>query len=132
MVVNAQAAAFGVGRAALECLGASGDPRATELAQDLADALGQVRGSALRLLTGAPPERDLDRRLALRVRTGRLVAQAVQAAVILGGGRGMSLDQRPQRLVREAAFLQVQAQTASVRAAQLEDLASWGREQLRG
>ena len=36
----------------------------------------------------------------------------------------MALDQRPQRLVREAAFLQVQAQTPAVRAAQLTALAT--------
>jgi hypothetical protein len=132
MVVNPQAAAFGVGRAALECLRSSGDPDAAQLAEGLGDALGQVRAAALSLLTGEPPESGLDRRLALRVRTGRLVAQAVQGVVVLGGGRGMSLDERPQRLVREAAFLQVQAQTAAVRAAQLEDLSTWSREQLRG
>jgi putative NADH-flavin reductase len=41
---------------------------------------------------------------------------------VVGGGRSLALDQRAQRLVREATFLQVQAQTADVRAAQLDAL----------
>ena len=123
-VVNAQAAAFGVARAALQFLNASGDPLAAELAGELAEALAPVRATAIRLMAEEPPDLHLDLRLAQRVEAGRLVAEAVQAAAILGGGRGMALDQRPQRLVREAAFLQVQAQTPAVRAAQLTALAT--------
>jgi alkylation response protein AidB-like acyl-CoA dehydrogenase len=120
-VVNPQPAAFGVARAALGFLRSSGDSVAERIAEGVVDALRRVREEALRLLVDAQPREQLDRRLSLRVRTGLLMFAAVEAALVVGGGRGMALDQLPQRLVREAAFLQVQAQTAMVRAAQLDE-----------
>jgi alkylation response protein AidB-like acyl-CoA dehydrogenase len=114
-VVNAQPAAFGVARAALASLRSSGEG---DLATELGSELAGVRARALESFLGDDPA-VVSRRLPLRVRAGQLVGDAVQAASILGGGRGMVLDQVPQRLVREAAFLQVQAQTPTVRNAQL-------------
>jgi hypothetical protein len=122
MVVNAQPAAFGLARAAISVLQASGDREAGQVADALAVAVGDVRAAALGLITGAAPDEALADRLALRVRAAQLMVDAAHAAVVVGGGRSLALDQRAQRLVREATFLQVQAQTADVRAAQLDAL----------
>jgi alkylation response protein AidB-like acyl-CoA dehydrogenase len=119
MVVNAQPAAFGLARSAISVLRASGDVQAGEVADALAVAVGDVRAAALGLITGSPPDEALAERLALRVRAAQLMVDAAHATVVVGGGRSLALDQRAQRLVREATFLQVQAQTADVRAAQL-------------
>ncbi len=120
MVVNAQPAAFGLARAAISVLRASGDVEAGQVADALAASAGDVRAAALDLITGAAPDEALADRLALRVRAAQLMVDAAHAAVVVGGGRSLALDQRAQRLVREATFLQVQAQTVEVRAAQLK------------
>lgn len=55
----------------------------------------------------------------LRARSLELAIRATTALVVASGGRAMSLDHPAQRLVREAAFYTIQAQTASVRQATL-------------
>ena len=55
MVVNAQPAAFGLARAAISVLRASGDGEARRVAEALAAAVGDVRAAALDLVTGAAP-----------------------------------------------------------------------------
>jgi hypothetical protein len=42
--------------------------------------------------------------------------------VVTGGGRSITMDHHAQRLAREALFLLVFGQTASIRAAQIDRL----------
>jgi hypothetical protein len=91
----------------------------------LRERLADVRATAYGLVDAVPAGRALDeadvaRRLAVRARAGRLAVEAATALVVAGAGRSMLLTSPAQRLLREAAFLLVQAQTAEARAAALD------------
>jgi alkylation response protein AidB-like acyl-CoA dehydrogenase len=57
---------------------------------------------------------------AARARASLLAMRAASRLVVAGGGRSMLTDNHAQRLAREAMFLLVFGQTASIREAQLE------------
>ena len=65
---------------------------------------------------------DVDRLLALRAWSLDIAARSAQALVVASGGRSMQLDHPAQRLLREAAFYAIQAQTPPLRAASLDRL----------
>lgn len=64
----------------------------------------------------------IDALVALRARSLELTVRAATALVVATGGRAMSLDHPAQRLVREAVFYTIQAQTPALRAATLARL----------
>jgi alkylation response protein AidB-like acyl-CoA dehydrogenase len=80
----------------------------SELDGELADARDQ--------LERATPEATP----AARARASLLAVRAASRLVVSGGGRSMLTDNHAQRLAREAMFLLVFGQTASIRQAQLE------------
>jgi alkylation response protein AidB-like acyl-CoA dehydrogenase len=105
-------------------------------------ALG-VAGRCCSLLGGSPLAEELracraalDRAAPqampkLRAWASDLAMRAAAMLVIAGGGRSILLDQHAQRLAREALFLLVFGQTASIRAAQLERARDRGRRMPR-
>lgn len=106
-------AAFGI---AATCVRLLGD---TPLAAEVED--GRARSYAL-----ADAGRTDDAHLAAMVKArGESLALAVRAATALvaaTGGQAMALDHPAQRLLREAAFFTIQAQTPAVRQATLDQL----------
>ncbi len=106
-------AVFGVQREAVRRL-ADHQP---VLAQKLTRESDRLRDRASALV-GAPGR--IDERLALRAAALDLCLRSATALLIATGGSAMNLDHPAQRLLREAAFLQVQAQTTAVRAAMVE------------
>ncbi|MGW5657035.1 acyl-CoA dehydrogenase family protein [Streptomyces humi] len=113
---NAGPAVFGVARAALALV-------AAEYAGPLRARLDEVRRRAYALADHPVPHEHTEERLAVRAEAFTLLRTATTAAVVAGGGRAMSLDNRAQRLAREALFLLVQGQTGESRAAHLGQLA---------
>jgi alkylation response protein AidB-like acyl-CoA dehydrogenase len=88
---------------------------------ELADRLGaeaerlRTRAYALLGVTEA-----VDERLALRAAALELCLRSAAALVTVTGGSAMLLDHPAQRHLREAAFLQVQAQTPALREAAVD------------
>ncbi|WP_046731220.1 acyl-CoA dehydrogenase family protein [Streptomyces humi] len=113
---NAGPAVFGVARAALALV-------AAEYAGPLRARLDEVRRRAYALADHPVPHEHTEERLAVRAEAFTLLRTATTAAVVAGGGRAMALDNRAQRLAREALFLLVQGQTGESRAAHLGQLA---------
>ena len=99
---------FGVARTCCRLLGDAG--------ADLAAELQDCRGQAYALLDD---DRTDDEHLAARPRPGRaaceLAVRAATALVVAGGGRSILRSNPAQRLLREAAFFTIQAQTADLR-----------------
>ena len=58
-----------------------------------------------------------------RARASSLAMHAASTLVVTGGGRSITMDHNAQRVAREALFLLVFGQTASIKAAQLDRLA---------
>ena len=119
---DANPSAFGVARGAIAELHDLAERRADEGMAELVHALVQECRTVRAAVPTPPatPERAGPDRLALRAASLDLAARAAMAVVIgpLGGGdaRGCSAERR----LREAMFLQVQAQTAATRQASLE------------
>ena len=115
---------FGLQRECVRRLAETASARDDGTAAALAHALGQegerLRRVAGTLLDDVPAEDRLDDRLAVRASSLELVLRTATALVAATGGAAMSLDAAPQRLVREAVFYLVQAQTAPVREAVLQ------------
>ncbi|MFN2522772.1 MAG: acyl-CoA dehydrogenase family protein [Mycobacteriales bacterium] len=97
-------------------------PRAPELADRLAGDGERIRAEAYRLMDEVRSSEQVERRLELRAEALELVVRAATSLVVATGGSAMSLSSPAQRLLREAAFHTVQAQTAPVRAATLRHL----------
>ncbi|NSC20044.1 acyl-CoA dehydrogenase [Streptomyces albus subsp. chlorinus] len=116
---NTNPAVFGVARAALDLLDASGDGEAKETADILRTRLDAARRDAYALVDEVPPAERLDDRLAVKTRAYDLMRAATTAALVAGGGRAFGLSSPAQRLAREGLFLVVQGQTAEVRTAHL-------------
>ncbi|MEO6205470.1 MAG: acyl-CoA dehydrogenase family protein, partial [Mycobacteriales bacterium] len=117
---NVVPAVFGLLRTILDLLA----PTAPELAQRMTDEGARIRTEAYRLIDEVRSGEQVERRLELRAEAIELAVRAATALVVASGGRAMSLSAAPQRLLREAAFHTVQAQTAPVRAATLRHLLS--------
>jgi alkylation response protein AidB-like acyl-CoA dehydrogenase len=103
-------AAFGI---AATCVRMLGD---TPLAAELDDC--RRRSYAL----ADAPEPDLDALVEARAHSLELAVRAATALVVSTGGRAMSADHPAQRLLREAAFFTIQAQTPALRRATLTQL----------
>ena len=108
-----QPAPFGVATTATRLLG--------EIDATAAAALVAERDDCRAQITAADPD-DLDRLVHLRAWSLDLAARSAQALVAASGGRAMQLDHPGQRLVREAAFYAIQAQTPPLRRALLDRL----------
>ncbi|MBI1349640.1 MAG: hypothetical protein GC156_00810 [Actinomycetales bacterium] len=118
--LDANPAAFGVTRGAIAELDAIAEQRADSslaaLAAELALTCRSVRGHAYAAADdGAPPET----RVALRAASLQLAIDATTAVVTARAGASMLRGTSAERRLREAMFLQVQAQTATTRAASL-------------
>ncbi|WP_208921775.1 acyl-CoA dehydrogenase family protein [Streptomyces capitiformicae] len=116
---NASPAVFGVAESALSLLD---QDDATTKALRL--RLDRVRRQAYALADHPAPHEHMEERLALKTKAYGLLRKATTAAVVAGGGRSLDLDNRAQRLAREALFLLVQGQTAEVRQAHLDSLSA--------
>ena len=106
-------AAFGVAATCVRLLGEAG----SEAAAPLADEWAECRDRSY-----AAPTDDLDRLVELRAWSLELAVRAAYALVAATGGRAMTLDHPAQRLLREASFYAIQAQTPALRAATLARL----------
>lgn len=115
---------FGLQRECVRRLAETAAARDDGTAAALAHALGQegarLHRVAETLLDDVAPEELLDDRLAVRASALELALRSATALVAATGGAAMSLDAAPQRLVREAVFFLVQAQTPPVRQAVLQ------------
>ena len=123
---DANPAAFGVTRGALselhELAKQRGDAVMLEAAEQLAEQCREIRRAAYDLADRAD-EANGPERLDLRVASLDLVVRATTAVVIARAGAGVRSGTAGERRVREALFLQVQAQTADSRRAGLKRLA---------
>lgn len=128
---DASPAAFGVARGAiaeLDGLAARrGDARLKEVAGLLADECREVRARAYEAADG---HRSVDRRLRLRAASLDLAARAATAVIVASSGASMRRGAPAERRLREAMFLQVQAQTAATRAQSLMLVAEGSRSAL--
>jgi len=125
-VLGATAMPIGCATAALRVLSDVADRRpipairraAEQFTLELADARAQVEGWSAR---GAEPDFFLN---ALRIRAWciELAVRASHAAITSVSGSANSLDHPAQRLMREAMFYTIQAQTREVMSATLERL----------
>jgi alkylation response protein AidB-like acyl-CoA dehydrogenase len=123
---NAVPAVFGMIRAICRDLAdvaeRRGDHEAAEVAQRIAARAAGGRASAYALIDDADPEERTDERVRLRADSLALLSAAARALVIASGGRALDGASRPARWSREAMFMNVQAQTGSLRSAQLAEL----------
>lgn len=116
-------AVFGLTDEVIRRLGERGDPAADRLAAAATEELARLKATAYHLMDDVDPAARIDDRLALRAEAHALALRTTAALVTLGAGRSMLLAAPAQRLAREALFLLVQGQTASVREATLRRLA---------
>ena len=123
---DANPAAFGVTRGALRELHELGirrdDKVMIEAAEQLADQCRDIRTAAYELADCAD-EANGPQRLDVRAASLDLVVRATTAVVIAHAGAGVRSGTSAERRVREALFLQIQAQTAESRRVGLEQLA---------
>jgi len=121
---NAGPQAFGLHRECVRRLAETAARRDDGTAAALAHQLGQegdrLRSVAYSLIDELPTADHVEDRLAVRASSLELVVRSATALVAATGGSAMSLDAAPQRLLREAVFQLVQAQTAPVREATLQ------------
>ncbi|MGI8808324.1 MAG: acyl-CoA dehydrogenase family protein [Acidimicrobiales bacterium] len=108
-------AAFGI---AATCVRLLGD---TPLAEELAEC--RERSYAL-ADAGLTDGAHLAAQVEARAQSLALAVRAATALVVATGGRGMSSGHPAQRLLREAAFFTIQAQTPELRRATLAQLGS--------
>jgi hypothetical protein len=72
------------------------------------------------LVDDVPAAERIEDKLAVRASSLELVVRSATALVAATGGAAMAMDAAPQRLMREAVFHLVQAQTGPVREATLQ------------
>lgn len=118
--IDVNPATFGVIRGALADLHSTGVKRGDEqiiaLAGSLSERLIELRRAAY---VGIDDDASPDTRITLRARSLALAVEATTAVVTAQAGAAMRSGCSAERRVREAMFLQVQAQTAATRAASL-------------
>lgn len=118
--IDANPAAFGVARGAIaelvELARDRDDHAITLTAQGLAQSVRRCRERAYALVDEGGAESE---RIAMRIQSLDLAAEATRAVVIARAGAAMMRGRSAERRVREAMFLQVQAQTARARDAHL-------------
>jgi alkylation response protein AidB-like acyl-CoA dehydrogenase len=119
---NANPSAFGVARGAiadLDYLAAQrADERIAALTSSLVDECRAVRRRAYAMVDDASA--GIPERLAIRAASLDLVLRATTAVIVARAGAAMRSGHDAERRVREALFLQVQAQTAATRAASMD------------
>lgn len=117
-------APFGIADTALAGLTATDPARADRLAGSLDDCTARAEA----LLDGVVTDRDAWRRelTVVRDRSIEIANRAAQAWVTASGGRAMDRSHPAQRLLREAAFYLVQAQTPTLRELTLDRLCAIG------
>lgn len=123
---DANPAIFGLVRGAVAELAALDQPAARPLVDALVEECRDVRRRAYALADIADASNG-DARLALRAHALDLAVRATTAVVIARSGAAMRSGTSAERRVREAMFLQVQAQTAESRVAGLNRLLSADR-----
>ncbi len=96
------------------------DGTAAALAQQLGREGDRLRKVAYTLLDDVPAQEQISDRLEVRAASLELVVRTATALVAATGGSAMAAGAAPQRLVREAVFHLVQAQTGPVREATLQ------------
>ncbi len=125
---DANPAAFGVARGAIaelrEVAHQRGDDAIAALADELAERCREIRAAAYAAADG---DAVVEERLRSRAASLQLALQAATAVVTARAGSAMQRGRSAERRVREALFLQVQAQTAVTRAASIDR----ARRQLR-
>ncbi len=120
-------AVFGIAATCLRGLQpapSSGGGAAARAAEVLTDEWDRCRAAAYRWMDTGATEADLPGVLATKAWSLDLVARAAHASIAAAGGRAMSLSHPAQRLMREAMFYTIQAQTPAVRDATLDRLAT--------
>lgn len=95
------------------------DAEALLVVQRIVQRAAEARHEAYTLIDTASPADHLDDRVRLRADSLALLSAAARALVIVSGGRALDAGSRPARWLREAMFMNVQAQTGSLRSAQL-------------
>lgn len=116
---NVQPSTFGIALAALDLLAERAQPAADALRERVLD----VRQRAYSLIDDVDPREGGDGRLALRAQALLLALECCTALLASRGGRGMSMDDPSQRLLRAAAFQLVHSQAEHIRQATLAQLA---------
>lgn len=115
---------FGLQREAVRRLSETASRRHDGTAAALAQQLGRegerLRRVAYTLLDDVPMMEQVPDRLAVRAASLELVVRTTTALVAATGGAAMAVAAAPQRLMREAVFQLVQAQTGPVREATLQ------------
>jgi alkylation response protein AidB-like acyl-CoA dehydrogenase len=120
---NANPAIFGIARGAISDLDDLATERQDSRLRALCDKLaGECIDMRARSYAAIDNEVDIDTRLHVRAEALDLVMRACTAHVSARAGASMLLGCSAERRVREALFMQVQAQTAATRAA-MQDLA---------
>lgn len=118
--IDVNPATFGVIRGALADLHATGvtrgDDQIIKLAQSLGERVIELRRAAYSAIDDDAPS---DERIEMRARALELAVQSTTAVVTAQAGAAMRSGCSAERRVREAMFLQVQAQTSVTRAASL-------------
>lgn len=114
---------FGLGRAITDALQASSQDAARRVGDLAARRLSELRVLAEALADSDDPVSQTAERLQVRAEASDALARAARALLVSRSGRGIASDDIAQLYAREALFLQVQAQTDSVRAAQLDLIA---------
>ncbi len=118
--IDVNPASFGIIRGAIQELSDIAEKRKDPQLIDLVRSL-TIRTRELRRRSYAAIDEDgpADERVAMRAEALRLAVEAATAVVIARAGAAMYSGCSAERRVREAMFLQVQAQTARTRAASL-------------
>lgn len=120
---NATPASLGLLRrmvVALAELGEARDrPEAVDLAHEIAERTADRRAEVYALLTDVPLFERVAERTVLRAELTELAVRTAGALIAARSGSALLMTSPEQRWAREAAFHLIQAQTASVRAAQL-------------
>lgn len=103
-----------------ETASARDDGTAAALAQQLGCEGERLRQVAYTLIDEVPAREQVEDRLAVRAASLELAVRTATALVVATGGSAMAAGAAPQRLLREAAFHLVQAQTGPIREATLQ------------
>jgi hypothetical protein len=117
--VNTSPAVFGLLRAAVDELAAIGRSRGSQpildAAQTFAERTRALRTEAYRLIDDVPPAESHAERLEVRAASLLLAHEATASLIAASGGGSIGFGSSPQRWVREALFMLVQAQTGPLR-----------------
>lgn len=122
---DANPAVFGITRGAVDELDevarARGDAAMSELAEQLAERCRRIRSNVYEAADAGAPVRQ---RLELRAEALELAVLSAVSVITARAGAAMQRGCSAERRVREAMFLQVQAQTSASRSASIELLLS--------